>query len=102
MKITRRSKLERLIDILRVVNIGPIRQTHIMYKANITWNELRKDISWLRSLGLIKKKRMREGVFYEITSSGLETLSFFEIIESKLNLKYGKLPEIQYPSPYVR
>jgi len=31
-----------LIDIIRVVAAnGPLRRTHILYKANLTWGELR-------------------------------------------------------------
>ncbi|MCP8304576.1 MAG: hypothetical protein H3Z50_03780 [archaeon] len=85
MKIARRSKLERLIDILKVIaSEGPVRQTHIMYRANLTWNELKNDLQWLMDLDLIERTTMREGVVYKITRAGLDILSHFEMVESAL------------------
>ncbi|MCP8311694.1 MAG: hypothetical protein L6M37_01925 [Candidatus Methylarchaceae archaeon HK02M1] len=103
MNITRRSKLERLIDILKVIaNKGPIRQTHIMYKANLTWNELKEDLQWLKNLELIEKTAMREGIFFKITSTGLDTLLHFDKIETVLRLNYeNDLSGIQRSRPYM-
>jgi len=89
LKIIRRSKLERLIDILRVVaNIGPIKQTHIMYKANLTWDELKKDLQWLIDLRLVERMVIREGIFYRITNLGSDALSHFEETELILKLNH--------------
>ncbi|MGB9659989.1 MAG: winged helix-turn-helix domain-containing protein [Nitrososphaerales archaeon] len=91
MKIIRRSKLERLIDILRVIaSMGLIKQTHIMYKANLTWDELKKDLQWLMDLGLIERTMVSEGIFYKITNLGSDALSHFEKIESILKLDHEK------------
>jgi len=87
LKIIRRSKLERLLDILRVVaSVGPIKQTHIMYKANLTWDELKKDLQWLINLRLVERTVIREGIFYRITNLGSDALSHFGKIESILKL----------------
>ncbi|MGQ9468857.1 MAG: winged helix-turn-helix domain-containing protein [Nitrososphaerales archaeon] len=89
MRIIRRSKLERLVDILKVVaSAGLIRQTHIMYKANLTWDELKRDLQWLMDLRLIEKMVMSEGIFYKITSLGLDALSYFEKIKSIFKLDH--------------
>lgn len=91
MKIIRRSKLERLIDILRVIaSMGLIKQTHIMYKANLTYDELKKDLQWLMDLGLIERTVVSEGIFYKITNLGSDALSHFEKIESILKLNHEK------------
>jgi predicted transcriptional regulator len=91
LKIIRRSKLERLIDILRVIaSMGLIKQTHIMYKANLTWDELKKDLQWLMDLGLIERTVVSEGIFYKITNLGSDALSQFEKIESILKLNHEK------------
>ncbi|MGQ9719238.1 MAG: winged helix-turn-helix domain-containing protein [Nitrososphaerales archaeon] len=93
MKTVRRSKLERLIDILKVIaDADSIRQTHVMYKANLTWDELKKDLQWLMSLELIERTTMSEGIFYRITSMGLDILSHFDKIESTLKLSLEKSP----------
>ncbi len=85
MRIARRSKLERLIDTLKVIaSDNPVRQTHIMYRANLTWNELKEDLEWLKNLELIERATMREGVVYKITRAGSDILSHFEMVESAL------------------
>jgi len=87
LKIIRRSKLERLLDILKVVaSVGPIKQTHIMYKANLTWDELKRDLQWLIDLRLVERTVIREGIFYRITNLGSDALSHFDKIESILKL----------------
>jgi len=93
MKTVRRSKLERLIDILKVIaDADSIRQTHVMYKANLTWDELKKDLQWLMSLDLIERITMSEGIFYKITPMGLDILSHFDKIESTLKLSLERIP----------
>jgi predicted transcriptional regulator len=88
MPITRRSKLERYFDILKAVsNAGMIKQTHIMYKANLTWDELKKDLEWLLNLKLINKVVLKKGILYEITSEGVQALSHISSIESILKIE---------------
>ncbi len=72
----RRSKQERLIDIIRVVAAnGQLRRTHILYKANLTWGELREDLDALEKVGAIKMMESGEGTFYGSTEVGLELLT---------------------------
>lgn len=102
LKIIRRSKLERLIDILRVIaSSNLIKQTHIMYKANLTWDELKKDLQWLMDLKLIGRTLMSEGIFYRITNLGSDALSHFEKIELILKLNHEKEPYEEKRPPYV-
>ena len=83
--------------------MGPTRQTHIMYRANLTWNELKKDLDWLKSLDLIEKTTMRQGIFYKITSTGVATLSHFDEIQAALQLNYeNETPAYQHSRSYVR
>lgn len=70
--------------------MGLIKQTHIMYKANLTWDELKKDLQWLMDLGLIERTVVSEGIFYKITNLGSDALSQFEKIESILKLNHEK------------
>ncbi len=91
MKINRRSKLERLVDVLRVIAVSRlIKQTHIMYKANLTWDELKRDLQWLLDLKLVERTIFSEGIFYKITNLGSDALSHFEKIESIFNLSREK------------
>ena len=86
-QLIRRSRLERYRDILRVTaNFGPIRQTHIMYKANLTWEGLKQDLAKLKGTGMLQEANSEDGIFFTITPSGLEVLSHFSTIESNLDL----------------
>jgi len=84
----RRSKLERQMDIMKnIAEFGPIRGTHVMYKSNITWSELKEDIQILKVLSLVEVVQAEEGLFYTITPAGRETLAHFAQVEQALRSK---------------
>ena len=81
----RRSKLERQMDIMKNISeFGPIRGTHVMYKSNITWSELKEDIQVLKALSLVEEVHAEEGLFYTITPAGREILMHFAQVEQAL------------------
>lgn len=81
----RRSQLERHLDVLKVVaQHGPIRQTHVMYKANLSWYELKRVLQTLGSLGLVVPLVDRDGVHYSISSLGRDLLTHMAQIETIL------------------
>lgn len=85
MRSSRRSQLERYVDIIRIVaREGPVRQTHIMYKANLAWQELKKDLSALQAQGIIEPEVHKEGIFYRITTTGRDALEHFNRVASLL------------------
>ena len=84
-KISKRSRLERYIDILRAVNEnGPLRRTHILYKANLAWSDLEDALGRLEDAGALRKVVGTSGVFYEITDSGRRFLSNFVSVKESL------------------
>ncbi|MDV3244920.1 MAG: hypothetical protein LYZ66_07110 [Nitrososphaerales archaeon] len=86
-KMTKRSRLERYIDILRVVSeSGPMRRTHILYRANLAWGDLEDSLGRLEEAGALRKVISTSGVFYEITDSGKRFLSNFVNIKESLEL----------------
>lgn len=81
----KRSKLERYIDILKVVSrFEPIRRTHILYKANLAWTELQSLLDELHQAGAIRKNTTRSGVFCEITIVGRSALMNYANIQESL------------------
>ena len=42
--MTRRSRIEIHMDILRAVSEGREKPTHIMYRANLSWSKLKNSI----------------------------------------------------------
>ncbi len=88
----RRSKQERLIDIIRVIAAnGPLRRTHILYKANLTWGELSEDLNVLEKVGAIRMMQNSDGTFYGSTELGLEILNHSSRISTILTGKSANI-----------
>jgi predicted transcriptional regulator len=86
-RIVKRSRLERYIDILRVVNeFGPIRRTHILYKANLSWGDLEDSLTRLEEAGALQKSVSKSGVHYGITDAGKKFLSNAITVRELLHL----------------
>jgi len=57
----RRSKLEMHIEILKVLaRHGPLKLTHIMYKANVNCNVLRQYLDFLIQQNLVEKQTLHK------------------------------------------
>ncbi len=77
--VVRRSRIERYLDILKVVaRHGPIKQTHIMYKANLSWMELRRSLEHLLNSRMIIEIDESGGQLYAISETGLSTIYNYE------------------------
>ena len=74
---TKRNRLEALNDILTTSAKG-IKKTHIMYRANLSHQQLEKFLDFLTSKGLLTK----EGDYYNTTNKGLVFIEEFEKIQS--------------------
>ena len=75
----RRSKLEMYIDILNVLaHRGPLKLTHVMYKANVNCNILKEYLDFLIKKGLIEKRTITKmRVVFAITQRGINALKYF-------------------------
>lgn len=57
----RRSKLEMYVDILSVLaHKGPLKLTHVMYKANVNCCVLKEYLDFLIKQGLVEQRTLRE------------------------------------------
>jgi len=100
----RRSKLEMHVDILKVLaRHGPLKLTHIMYKANVNCSVLRQYLDFLIQHNLIEeqtlhKKRRKIRVVYAITERGLTVLKYFRELNTALPIieKSHKIPALLY------
>jgi len=100
----RRSKLEMYVDILKVLaRHGPLKLTHIMYKANINCSVLKQNLDFLIQQNLVEeqtlhKKRNKKRVFYAITERGRTVLKYFRELNSALQIteEASKVPALLY------
>jgi predicted transcriptional regulator len=75
----RRSKLETYIDILNVLaRKGPLKLTHVMYKANVNCNVLKGDLGFLIKQDLIEERTIAgQHKVFSVTQRGVSVLNYF-------------------------
>ena len=102
--MVRRAKLEMHVDILKVLaRYGPLKLTHIMYKANINCTFLRPYLDYLIQQNLVEeqtlhKRRNKKRVVYAITERGRTVLKYFLELQRALPIFEGthKIPPLLY------
>lgn len=82
----RRSKLETYIDILNVLaRKGPLKLTHVMYKANVNCNVLKGDLGFLIEQGLVEERTIAgQYVVFTVTQRGVSVLNYFRQLTQML------------------
>lgn len=82
----RRSKLEMYVDILKVLaRHGPLKLTHIMYKANVNCSVLKEYLNFLMEQDLIEEKTVgKKRIVYAITQRGITVLKYFRELKTVL------------------
>ncbi len=82
----RRSKLEMYVDILSVLaHKGPLKLTHVMYKANVNCNVLKSYLDFLIKQGLVEERTIKkERVVYVVTQRGITVLKYFKELKQAL------------------
>ena len=83
----RRSPMEMICDILKVVSGGPTKPTHILYKANMSWKVLSSYLEFLTSSGMLDKEDQEGGKrsTYHLTSKGRKILRLYDGLKESLN-----------------
>ena len=96
----RRSKMEIHLDILKTLaQKGPLKLTHIMYKANVNCSVLKEYLDFLTLQKLVEEKALRkERIVYEITEKGLTVLKYFRELQIMLPMIEDKasIPPMLY------
>jgi predicted glycosyltransferase/predicted transcriptional regulator len=82
--LKRRSRMEILLDIIQASSLQPLRPTHIMRAANISYNELKPIVDSLETKGLITSEETFGGRYYHATSDGLRLLEEYRAFKDKL------------------
>ena len=81
----RRSKLETYVAILSVLaNKGPMKMTHIMYKANVNCSVLRDNLDFLIKQKLVEERTIKERTIFAVTKPGINVLKYFKELTKAL------------------
>jgi predicted transcriptional regulator len=96
----RRSKLEMYVDILTVLSHrGPLKLTHVMYKANVNCSILKEYLDFLMKQGLVEERTVgKRRVVFAVTQRGIMVLKYFK--ELKQVLPIVEEARSQVPVPY--
>jgi len=91
--------METYIDILKVMaQNGPMKLTHVMYKANVNCSVLKENLDFLLQQNLIEeqitvKKRNKTKVRYAITEKGRTVIKYFNEVNRVLQItEESKIP----------
>ena len=97
----RRSKFEMHLDIIRTLaQKGPLKLTHIMYKANVNCSVLREQLDFLIQQNIVNEKTLKkEKVVFELTEKGFSILRTFRELQTLMPVDDEKkqgIPAILY------
>ena len=82
----RRSKLEIYVAILDVLaNKGPMKMTHVMYKANVNGTVLKENLDFLINQKLVEERIIKkERTIFAVTQRGINVLKYFKELTKAL------------------
>ena len=91
------------VDILKVLaHWGPLKLTHVMYKANVNCSVLEKYLDLLTEQGLVEEKIIKkERKFYAITQLGVTVLKQFRELKELLPIVEETGNEARLQRPYL-
>jgi len=93
--------MEIHLDILRTLaQKGPLKLTHIMYKANVNCSVLKEYLDFLTQQELVEEKTIKkERIVYTITEKGLTVLKYFRELQIMLPINEenkARIPAMLY------
>ena len=87
-------------DVLALGTSG-IRKTHIMYKANLSYEQVHLYLGELIEKRLIAQNVSPDGVIYRTTEKGREFLLYYTRLVEFLEEEEKQEPEVESSSPFI-
>ena len=94
-----RGKIQIMGDVLSLATSG-IKKTHIMYRANLSYEQVYLYLEELISKRLIAQDVSADGVVYRTTEKGREFLSYYSHL-TELLVESKQDQALELSSPYV-
>jgi predicted transcriptional regulator len=76
----KREKLQIIFDILKAIQDGKVKPTHIMYRANLSHDMMNFYINDLKSKKFIFESKEKNGKIYTLTQKGFDYISKYKTI----------------------
>ena len=81
----RRGRIEIYMEILELIAFRPLKITHIMQAANLSYSKVRKSLAWLSKKNLVRERRdLSDGIYFKTAPNGLTVLAEYKKIAEKL------------------
>ena len=90
-----RGKIQIMGDVLSLATSG-IKKTHIMYKANLSYEQVLLYLSDLIGKGLLAHDFSQDGMVYRTTDKGREFLRYYNRLTEFL-----EEPQVKLSAPYI-
>lgn len=90
-----RGKIQIMGDVLSLATSG-IKKTHIMYKGNLSYEQVLLYLSDLINKGLLAQDISQEGMVYRTTDKGREFLRYYNRLTEFL-----EEPQVKLSAPYI-
>ena len=91
--------MEIYIDILKAVADGKRRPTHIMYRANLSWNRMERYLDTLVNQDLLRVHENDGSVTYNLTTRGKDILKYHKKLKAQLYGIGRAIPTEVYARP---
>ena len=90
------------VDILQVLSHrGPLKLTHIMYKANVNCRVLKEYLDFLTKQNLIEERPVgKSRTVFAITQRGIMVLKYFRELKQVLPIVEETRRNVPLPIPY--
>jgi predicted transcriptional regulator len=87
------------VDILSVLaHRGPLKLTHVMYKANVNCSVLKEYLDFLLKQGLVEERKIKkQRVVYAITQHGINVLKYFKELKQVLPIAEDTRNQTTFP-----
>jgi predicted transcriptional regulator len=95
-----RGKIQIMGDVLALGTSG-IRKTHIMYKANLSYEQVHLYLGELIGKRLIEQDVSPDGVVYRTTEKGREFLLHYTRVVELLEEEARQESEVELDSPFI-
>ena len=95
-----RGKIQIMGDVLALATSG-IKKTHIMYRANLSYEQVHLYLGELIGKRLIAQDVSSDGVVYRTTEKGREFLLCYTRLVEFLEEEATQEPEVELSSPYI-
>jgi predicted transcriptional regulator len=95
-----RGKIQIMGDVLGLATAG-IKKTHIMYRANLSYEQVHLYLGELIGKRLIAQDVSPDGVIYRTTEKGREFLLYYTRLVDFLEDEEKQEPKVELSSPYV-